>query len=251
MATPGLVPAHSLPLAHNGINFPLSIYLSGTAAIHAYLRDPPGLVDSVPWQTFRKVETHFEGEEEVDGLRCLKVRVNRWYQPNQPPSTQYLWLAPERNYHCIKEGPVRTWWYEMRVARAARGGARGLVPGANLGHDLPGERPESGGSRRSTGRTETTIEEVNLSPRHEAAFFRDVAIPAGLPIFTIKDRRLVGSMLPEPFDDDWGRQKPGGARPPGRRAGDGATTTSRSRRASLTTYPHTSSSIQNVQVDSR
>ena len=56
-------------------------------------------------------------------------------------------------------------------------------------------------------RTETTVDEVNLAPHHEAAFFRDVAIPADLPVFTIKDRRLVGSMLPEPFDDDWGRKK--------------------------------------------
>ena len=34
-----------------------------------------------------------------------------------------------------------------------------------------------------------------------------MAIPAGLPVFTIKDRRLVGSMLPEPFDGDWGKRK--------------------------------------------
>ena len=46
---------------------------------------------------------------------------------------------------------------------------------------------------------------MNLAPRHEAAFFRDVAIPAGLPVFTVKDRRLVGSTVPEPFDDDWGK----------------------------------------------
>ena len=30
---PFLFPAHSLPLAHNGLNFPLSIYLAGTRAI--------------------------------------------------------------------------------------------------------------------------------------------------------------------------------------------------------------------------
>ena len=51
-------------------------------------------------------------------------------------------------------------------------------------------------------RTEMTIEEVSLAPRHQPAFFRDVAIPAGLPVFTVKDRCLVDSRVPEPFDDD-------------------------------------------------
>ena len=47
--------------------------------------------------------THFEGEEVVDGLRCVKVRVDRWSLLQGRPALQYLWLAPERNYHCVKE----------------------------------------------------------------------------------------------------------------------------------------------------
>jgi hypothetical protein len=44
--------------------------------------------------------------------------VDRWYQPNQPPVTQYLWLAPERNYHCVKE---ESQWHEMRVEELREG----------------------------------------------------------------------------------------------------------------------------------
>ncbi len=47
-------------------------------------------------------------------------------------------------------------------------------------------------------RTETVVEQVDLSPRHDDAFFRDVAIPADLPVFTIRDRALVGSAFPQP-----------------------------------------------------
>src|SRR5262249_59708144 len=57
------------------------------------------------------------------------------------------------------------------------------------------------------GRTETIIERVALAPRHGTAFFRDIPIPADLPVFTIKDRTLVGSALPEPIGGDREKMK--------------------------------------------
>ena len=58
---PAISPAHSLPLAHYGINFPLSIYLSGTEAIHAYLEYPRELVDSGPWTRLPQGRGPFRG----------------------------------------------------------------------------------------------------------------------------------------------------------------------------------------------
>jgi peroxiredoxin len=243
---PFLFPAHSLSLAHNSLNFPLSTYLSGTRAIHAYLGDPPGLVDVFPWQTFRKVESHLEGEEEVDGLRCLKVRVDRWYQPNQPPARHYLWLAPGRNHLCIKEDrEFAHYWYEMRVHEL-----REAAPGIWFPARISVVIFQGNGVNRANAtvyrRSETTVEEVSLSPRHEPAFFRDVAIPAGLPVFTVKDRRLVDATLPEPFDDEWGKAH---------LAALAASVADQERRyddlevesRTLTTYPHTSGTIQNAR----
>ena len=46
------------------------------------------------------------------------------------------------------------------------------------------------------------VEKVDLAPHHEDAFFRGVTIPGGLPVFTIKDRALVGSTLPETKEGD-------------------------------------------------
>ena len=132
----------------------------------------------------------------------------RWYQPNNPPFTQHLWLAPERNYHCVREEYQRGIRCTDAHARAARGGARDLVPGEDHGR-RPAPRTGQGSDQAVVSRTETAVEQIELAPRHEAAFFRDVAIPADLPVFTIKDRKLVGSMLPEPFDDDWGRTEAG------------------------------------------
>jgi hypothetical protein len=51
-------------------------------------------------------------------------------------------------------------------------------------------------------RIELTVEKVDLAAGHDAVFFRDVAIPADLPVFTVKDRALVGSAFPEPIGGD-------------------------------------------------
>ena len=128
---PEISPAHSLPLAHYKLNFPLSVYLSGTLTIHAYLKYPRELIESGSMDVFARVATHFEGEEKIDGLRCLKLRIDRWFNLNLDPITQYLWLAPERNYHCVQE---KFSDHDMRT-RSSRGCARC--------------RPASGSRRRS------------------------------------------------------------------------------------------------------
>ena len=56
-------------------------------------------------------------------------------------------------------------------------------------------------------RTEMTVEKVDLAPHHDHAFFHNVTIPTDLPVFTIKDRTLVGSALPEPNDGDLEKSK--------------------------------------------
>ncbi len=193
---PDISPVHSLPLAHYRVNFPLSIYLGGTKAIHAHLGYTREVADSGMSNVFRAIEVRFDGEEKVDGLRCVKLRVDRTFQPNALPTTQHLWLAPERNYFCVRE---KAQGHEMHVDEL-----RELAPG--VWFPARSSVVVSAG-KQVLRRTETIVEKVDLAPRHEAAFFRGVAIPAGLPVFTIKDRRIVGSMLPEPFDDDWGRTR--------------------------------------------
>ena len=200
---PEIFPAHAIPLAHYKINFPLSVYLSGTAAIHAHLKYSRGLVESGSPDGFAMVVTRFEGEEPVDGLRCVKVRLDRWYRPNEQPLTQYLWLAPERNYHCVKERYLR---HEMRVTEL-----REVAPGVWFPTKITVSDSDALRPHLAVGvgveRTETIVEQVELAPHYEAALFRDVVIPADLPVFTIKDRALVGSTLPEPADGDRGPTK--------------------------------------------
>src|SRR5262245_12960936 len=149
--------------------------------------------------TFRNVQARLEGEERIDGLRCVKVRVDRRDPAHRLPDTRLLWLAPERNYHCVKEQDP---WFEMRVRVL-----RELAPGVWFPAKITVAQLQAGGPRRVIGHIQATVESVNLAPHHEIGFFRDVAIPADLPVFTLKDWRLVGSMPPEPPDDEGRRKK--------------------------------------------
>src|SRR5262245_29710324 len=198
---PKLCPAHSLPLAHVAVGLPLSVYLGGTEAIHARLGDPPGGPDYWILGGSLTIVPHFEGEEAVDGLRCLKIRVEHWATTKDPPRRQYLWLAPGRNYHCVKEEDP---WHEMRVVKLRELAPRLWFPSKiSVGkYDIPGALQ---GQKNVVSRIETSVDTVDLAPGHDLAFFREVAIPADLPVFTIKDWKLTGSTLPKPMDDDRGR----------------------------------------------
>ena len=92
---------------------------------------------------FPKVEAHVEGEEQLDGLRCLKIKVNRWYCSEDVPVLQYLWLALERNYLCVKE--QMSWpksmygdltLHEMRVDEMREIAPGRLVPDQDHGRRL-------------------------------------------------------------------------------------------------------------------
>ena len=146
---PAIAPAHSLPLLHYSVNFPLSIYLSGTEAIHAQLKYLPGLVQAGAGNgtnIFRRIEAALEGEEQLDGLRCLKVRVYRWFQPNAAPLVQHLWLAPDRNYHCVKEEYLlnKMRLHEMRVHELREVAPGVWFPARITVERVPEQRPESG-----------------------------------------------------------------------------------------------------------
>jgi hypothetical protein len=84
------------------VNFPLSVFLQGTAAIKSHSKAPKFPSERGSVFEFSKVEVEPAGEEKVDDLACVKVKVRRWYYTSEPPSIQYLWLAKDRNYHVAR-----------------------------------------------------------------------------------------------------------------------------------------------------
>ncbi len=200
---PDIYPAHGLPLAHYKINFPLSVYLAGTGAIRAHLKYPTELADTGSINVFARVVARFEGEEPIDGLRCVKVRVDRWFPPYDDPFPQYLWLAAERNYHCVQEqypGPDKRVRHDMHVAELREISPGVWFPFRITVREYDVQQPVGRNPDVVKRSEETTILKVDLAPKYETAFFRDIPIPADLPVFEIKDRTLVGSTLPDRSD---------------------------------------------------
>src|SRR5262249_50643569 len=154
------------PLIHYHVNFPLSVYFFGTDAIHSHPKYGRFMRESGSVTEFPKVMARVEGEEQVDGLRCLKIRVHRWYYSKDAPALQYLWLAPERNYLCIKEQwtrpnvvPGNLPVHEMRAE-----GLREIAPGiwfpmkiTVVDYDWEALRKKKQIAR---SRTETVVEKV-------------------------------------------------------------------------------------------
>jgi BlaR1 peptidase M56 len=201
-------PAHSVPLIHYRLNFPLSVYLSGGDAIHAHPKYGHFTRESGSVNEFTKVEAHVEGEEQVEGLRCLKIRVNRWYYSTDVPVLQHLWLAPDRNYLCIKERSSwpKSMFGDLPTHEMHADDLHEIAPGiwfpmkiTTIDYDREALRQK----RQVVGsRTVTVVEKAALGPRHDLAFFQNVEIPAGLPVFLIRDGKLQGSSLPEPIEGE-------------------------------------------------
>ena len=201
---PDVYPAHSVPLIHYRLNFPLSVYLGGSDAIHSHPKYGRFEKEGNSTAEFAKVEARFDGEEVVDGLPCVRVRVDRWYSSKGGPVLQHLWLCPTRNYLCVKEtlsSPSAMFGYlPMHEMRAD--GLREVSPGLwfptrvtldDYDRQALRQKKQQVGSR-----TETVVERVSLAPSFEDAFFREIPIPVDLPVFTLRDGSLVGSSRPEP-----------------------------------------------------
>jgi thiol-disulfide isomerase/thioredoxin len=211
---PAVHPAHSLPLAHHHVNFPLSTYLSGTEAIHAHPKYPRFVKESGSVYEFTKVEIHFEGEEVVDGLRCVRLRVDHYYHSKDVPFLQYLWLATERNHFCVKEqlSWPKSMFGDLIVHEMHVNEMREVAPGLWFPTKLTVIEYDRQAMREAKkhvvgGRIEMIVDKVDLAPRYDVAFFRNIAIPDGLPVFTIKNRTLIGSSLPHPVGGDQERSR--------------------------------------------
>lgn len=192
-------PPHTWTLKNLRINFPLSVYLQGTDAVrkhpkvHNYANEGGSVFE------FTKVETSLDGEEEVGGLACIKVRCRRWYYSNDKPQVHTLWLCPERNFHCVKM---------QTLSRAKKPKVDDEASIDEWNEVSPGVWLPSRITYRTQDRQwieSLLVEEAKFDPRHPAQFFRDVQFPDDLPLYTIKNGRLVDSDIYQrepPADSD-------------------------------------------------
>jgi thiol-disulfide isomerase/thioredoxin len=202
---PDLYPPHCIPLVHYQLNFPLSVYLSGTKAIQEHPKAVHYKEETGCPAEFIDVKVKFEREELVNGLPCWKIRCDRKVRSDQPPMLHYLWLARSRNLMCVKE--VLSWpgtdTHDLPLHESRCERMREIAPGIWFPSEIVVEHYDNQAlQQQKIKRVETvdeiSVESVNLEPRHDRTFFSEVEIPADLPVFVIRDGALDGSPLPEP-----------------------------------------------------
>jgi hypothetical protein len=143
------------------------------------------------------VEPTFDGEEVIAELRCQKIKLRWWYDAQNPPVTYTLWLAPERNYLCIRWHSLSDLGSREAVGQASQvDEMRELAPGVWLPARVTYTQYDYESLRQVepvVSRHETfAVEKVFLNPGRPVEFFRNVEIPDDIPVYTIENRRLAG-----------------------------------------------------------
>lgn len=186
--SPQVVPPHSWALMGAGFDFPLSVVLDETAAVQRHPKVKRFVDQRGPAGGIRQVESRIAGEEEVGDLRCIKLVCREWIG-GQTSKTYRIWLAPERNYLCVRSQTIVGAAFgagdESRVTEL-----REIAPGTWLPARITFQQVY-GGVREMTLQLEKGV----LDPRRPREFFSDVAIPADLPVFTIQRGRLAGPIF--------------------------------------------------------
>ena len=192
-----MFPPHCWGIFTLDVNFPLSVYLEGTEALQSHPKVARLPVEQGSVFEFNKVESEFIGEENVDGLACVKVEVRRWYYTKSPPAIQVLWLAKDRNYHVVR---CRTSF--LRKGKEVIGAGsrvtkwREIATGVWLPSavEMRSPPPTDETSRALQSTRSLHIEHAALNPTMPAGFFDLPEIPDSLPKFVVgRDGRLEDS----------------------------------------------------------
>jgi peroxiredoxin len=189
-----MVPPHSWVLAGDRVNFALSTLLSGTEGLRRDPKTPD--YEGGFGRDFYHVQCHFEDEETVDGLRCFRIGCLE-DRPGVGTNFTRLWIAPDRNYLCVKlratfdrdsgrdahprlESSIKEW---RKIA------AERWLPARIVTQKWS---PENDGKTWKVVRDQTQqLQSVVLGPKHDNGFFREIAVPKDVPVFTIQNDQLV------------------------------------------------------------
>ncbi len=191
---------HSLMIRH--IWYPLSDYLAGSPTTRRYHTD---LV----------IDTRLVSEEEVDGLRCVKVERRSIRDGfDKGGSVSFIWLAVDRCYFPVKivgymgdpecDGWDHTGYNPVETATA--GDFREIAPGIwfpfALDHQIfDGWFTRPGTTPRLTGVERVRVEKAVLDPDYDVSLFRDIAIPdTAINYHLDRDGKITGAERPKAPD---------------------------------------------------
>jgi thiol-disulfide isomerase/thioredoxin len=207
---PQMLPPHAWGIFHLEVNFPLSVYLGGTEALKSHPKVRRYPVERGSVFEFYKVEAELLGDEAIDGLDCVKVRVKRWYYTKDPPEIQYLWLAKDRNFHVAQSRTARlrkqeeVGQVESRVTKWQEVEQGVWLPTAVQVVDVSPKATKADAAPQPTRRL--SVDALAWNPTLPDDFFALPRIPPSLPKFACDagGRLTDGPFFPRPVAADAG-----------------------------------------------
>jgi hypothetical protein len=145
-------------------------------------------------------ETTFEGEESIDGLRCVKIQIllkGTTPDGKRQVDKQVLWLAPERNYLPVKTEVFVGSFVERPFVTNQASDFREIQPGTFVpfhGEKINYNQTKDGRTLPGS-KTVTTVKAVDLNPQFPLTFFQDVSFPPGTLVYVQKGDNIVLSYL--------------------------------------------------------
>jgi peroxiredoxin len=193
-----IIPPHCWTLAPWRVNFPLSVFLEGTEAIQKHPKNRSHPVGSGAMYEFPRVECWLDGHKEIDGLDCVRVRCKRWYssKPRTIPIRYALWIAPQRNYLCLK---AQSFVYNSNDVRretiieAMEEISAGVWLPKRLVSNQYAKSEE--GERRAYRRDVTEVVQAAVNPTYPRSFFQEAGESDDLAVYHIVNDRLKKSPL--------------------------------------------------------
>jgi hypothetical protein len=183
---------HTLNVGHDQDGrFPMSLsaFLAGGPGSRAF----PGTYQNI------HVRSTFEGMDEIDGLRCVKVCCRTWRDGSDPAKTgvdRRHWLAIERGFL-----PVRIEEFAVRAGRkhpdaiTTLSGLKEIGPGVwcPSGAEVVAYDRELQDREQVVVKHRTTykITKAALDPKYAIALFRNIPFPNGVTVHVIEDGKVV------------------------------------------------------------
>ena len=187
-----IVPPHSWALASWYVNFPLSVFLEGTQAIQT----PPKYRSHPSIYQFARLECRIDGREEIDGLDCTRLQCERWYRPTGNPTHYTLWLAPERNYLCVKAQSTDGKTGKVRSETVVEE-MKEISSGVWLPQRLVTTTYRTSADAKPTvvRREVTQVVQAAVNPTYPTSFFWHSGESDDLPVYRIQGDRLGDSPI--------------------------------------------------------
>lgn len=185
---------HTWLLSGAAVVCPLSVWLTGGEELRTY---PAVGLYKDNWA----VEAFYEGEEVVDGLHTVKLRIKGTSRSTGKFITRrYLWLAVDRNYI-----PIKTVAYNSTISLTLPKEVfrvtdlREVAPGVWVPFRRTAEVYSDTKLRENQAVVANTrgaiLTQVDLNPHYDLSLFRDIPIPDGTRVYEVQDGNIIGEYV--------------------------------------------------------